>query len=346
MDPETAHETIALLSNFSRLPAAGAILDSMFGFASPRLKSTVCGIEFPNPVGMAAGFDKTGELYPFLSVMGFGCVESGTFTAHAQPGNPKPRLFRVKEEQALVNRMGFNNPGAEKAAEILARQSRRLPRGINIGKSKITELENAAYDYEISLRLLAPFGDYIAVNISSPNTPDLRRLQEKDKLKNLLKYIINIMEEIKTGAARLPLFVKIAPDMSDAELDDILEVSLELSIDGLILTNTTIDKSSVPAAANIEGGLSGMPLREKSTEFVRKVYRRTSGRLVIMGVGGILSGPDALEKILAGASLVQIYTGYIYQGPGLPGEINEFLDSYCLKNNISLSDLVGAENKS
>ncbi|MBI3394931.1 MAG: quinone-dependent dihydroorotate dehydrogenase [Spirochaetia bacterium] len=333
LDPEHAHELVAGLGRIAAsLPALPRILETIFRFQDKRLESTVCGIRFPNPVGMAAGFDKTGALYPFLRHMGFGFVECGTFTAHGQPGNPKPRLFRFPEEAALVNRMGFNNPGAEAAAKEFAGQKRTIPRGINIGKSKVTALEDAVGDYIFSLEHLLPHGDYIALNVSSPNTPGLRTLQGKEPLRALIAPVKSHL------AGRKPLFVKVAPDLTDSELDDVLDVIQELSVDGIIATNTTIDKSSVARAAGMEGGLSGRPLGERSTEFVKKIRARLP-KVALMGVGGIFSADDAMQKLDAGADLVQIYTSYIYEGPELPARINCGIAAIMKKRGLTLEEM-------
>lgn len=338
MDPERAHESVAdRMKTLASLPGGPAILRSLFEVSSPRLEQDGLGLHFPNPIGMAAGFDKSGELYPFLSHMGFGFVESGTFTAHPQPGNPKPRLFRFPEHQALVNRMGFNNAGSEAVAHTIAHQARRLVRGINLGKSKVTPVEAATDDYLQSLSRLQPFADYIAINVSSPNTPGLRSLQEASKVRSLLEAVKKAM---RPG---LPLFVKLAPDLSDRDLDATLDAVRAAHTDGLILTNTTLDKSSVPAASGMEGGLSGRPLTDRSTAIIRRAYRHTSGRLPIIGVGGIFSGEDALAKIRAGASLVQLYTGYIYEGPMLPARICRTLDRYLSQQNTTLPRLTGID---
>lgn len=341
MDPESAHEAIAaIVTRLEKIPASNLLLEKTFEHQSRNLNQTIAGIEFKNPVGMAAGFDKYADLYPFLAHAGFGFVESGTFTAVPQPGNPKPRLFRFPEQEALINRMGFNNPGAEKAAAKIQSQTRPVPRGINIGKSKIAELDRAQEDYASSIKLLAPLADYLAINISSPNTPGLRELQTGSRLVELIS---RIKSEAATAAPGLPIFVKIAPDLDDAQLDEILSVLIGQGIPGIILTNTTLNKSSVPGGDRLEGGLSGRPLRDISTQMIKKVYKRSSKKLVIIGAGGIHTGEDALEKILAGANLIQIYTGYIYAGPFLPARINEFLDVFCKKENCSLGDIVGAQ---
>ncbi len=351
MDPERAH---ALATGSARLleqfPGGDSLLSSLFRYQTYRLAQEVDGILFSSPVGMAAGFDKEGDLYPSLACMGFGFVESGTFTARAQPGNPRPRLFRFPRQEALLNRMGFNNPGSEAVARELLFQKRTIPRGINIGKSKVAPLERAREDYLETLSRLAPFGDYVAINVSSPNTPGLRSLQERGPLSLLLREIRNWLREeyLHRGKARelrrsRPLYVKIAPDMEEEALRDVLEVVGEEELDGVILTNTTIRKESVPEAEGMEGGVSGAPVRDPSTEMIRKARAILGKSKTIIGVGGIFSGAHALEKILAGASLVQIYTGYIYRGPMLPREINLYLDRYCESKGVTLQEIVGEE---
>jgi dihydroorotate dehydrogenase len=347
LDPERAHELVAAWGRLSAaLPGAPAVLESLYGSpASERLHSTVCGLEFPNPVGLAAGFDKSGELYPFLSRMGFGFVECGTFTARAQAGNPKPRLFRFPAERALVNRMGFNNPGAEAAARTLRAQPRRVPRGVSIGKSKVTPLAEAAADHRASLRQLAECADFVALNVSSPNTPGLRTLQEREPLGALLADARRTLEReaLRLKVARPPLFLKLAPDLAPGELEEAVDVARGARVDGLILCNTTLRKEAVPAARDVEGGLSGAPLRARATELVRLAFRAGRGELPIIGVGGIFSGEDARERIRAGASLVQIYTGYVYGGPGVPRAINRYLERSLRREGARLADWIGTE---
>ena len=342
LSPEHAHE----LARFSghtaaAVPGVGALLQSLFAFRSERIAMRAFGLDFPAPIGMAAGFDKQGDLYPFLARMGFGFIESGTFSAKAQPGNPRPRLFRYPDQDVLINRMGFNNPGADRAARRIAAQGRiaSSPHGINIGKSKVTPLEEAVEDYLYSVERLLPYADYIAVNVSSPNTPELRKLQEKDRLFALLS---EIQKNMQFEGRRVPLLVKLAPDLTDAELEEVLEVSQSVGLDGIILTNTTLDHSSIPAGRDEAGGLSGPPVASRSTAMIARTYRRTEGKLPIIGVGGIASAADALDKIRAGASLVQVYTGYIFQGPGLPGAICRGLHEHCERENVKLAELVGS----
>ncbi|MBL8022425.1 MAG: quinone-dependent dihydroorotate dehydrogenase [Leptospirales bacterium] len=335
MDPEEAHELVAAGARFSQLvPFADAILRGTFEFNNPRLHVRVCGIDFKNPIGMGAGFDKTGELYPFLSNMGFGHVECGTFTRHGQPGNPKPRLFRFPEQAALINRMGFNNPGADHAAGCFAKQRHGAIRGINLGKSKVTELNDARDDYLYSLAKLSVFADYIAINVSSPNTPGLRQLQEKDRLADLLGAV--------RAQCRVPLFLKLAPDLTESALDDALGAA-EGKCDGFIICNTTIDKSSV--GSDLEGGLSGAPLARRSLEMLRITRKKVGSKVALISVGGIGSAEEALLRIRAGASLIQIYTAYIYGGPFLPATILRGINDFCSRENTTVNDLIGVDAK-
>jgi dihydroorotate dehydrogenase len=317
LDPETAHRlTMELLRAASHVDSA---LHWLRFFQPPSKPKTLFGLNFPNPIGLAAGLDKNGVALPAWAALGFGFVEIGTVTAKAQPGNPKPRIFRLPEQQALINRLGFNNDGADVVAERLRklRESRRwpaIPVGINIGKSRVTPLERAADDYLYSFRLVRDFADYITLNISSPNTPGLRELQEPRKLSELLHAIGNEPE-----AATKPMLIKISPDLSPVELEAVLGVCAENGVAGIIATNTTLDHSSVPPALNEEGGLSGAPLREKATALVRDIVARST--ISVIASGGICDAESAREKFEAGAQLVQLYTGFIYRGPGLIGEI-------------------------
>ncbi len=340
LDPERAHEWTARAARAAAATGPGRVaLGALCGRIPAGLETTVAGIRFPGPVGLAAGFDKDGKLYPALSRVGFGFVECGTFTALEQPGNPKPRVFRFSQYSALVNRMGFNNPGAERAAEVFADQEaggRPVPRGINIGKSRAAELAQAGADYRKSLDQLARWADYIAVNVSSPNTPGLRALQSAAALTDLARPLLDRL----SGAC--PLFVKLSPDMEPDEFDDAVSTLAAIGVAGLILTNTTLSREGVPEAAVVEGGLSGRPLRDRSTAWIRRAYALTRGRLPIIGVGGIFSAEDALEKIRAGASLVQVYTGLIYEGPGLPARIHADLARVLRREGSTLESLVGS----
>jgi dihydroorotate dehydrogenase len=311
-EPETAHHLA--LAGLRLTPAP--ILRAMFG-APAQKPVQLFGVTFPNPIGLAAGMDKNAEVLGAWEALGFGFVEAGTITAHGQPGNDKPRCFRYPPQQALINRMGFNNPGAEVVARKLAdlKASGRWPKipvGMNIGKSKVTPLEEAPADYAASFRHLLPFGDYFVINVSSPNTPGLRQLQDRDSL-------AAIVRTIKAIDSKKPLLVKIAPDLSDDAVKDMASLAEAEKLDGLIATNTTLDHSSVPAARDQTGGLSGSPLRSRSTEVLRILRAHTA--LPIIASGGVMSAESAREKLAAGASLVQIYTGFIYSGPGLIRDI-------------------------
>jgi dihydroorotate dehydrogenase len=295
-------------------------LKKAFG-ALPQDPVRLFGLNFPNRVGLAAGMDKNASALGAWEAMGFGFIEAGTITALAQPGNPKPRCFRFPTQSALINRMGFNNAGASVIAKRLAKlkSSRRwpsVPVGINIGKSKVTPNDQAASDYATSFRLLLPFGDYFTINVSSPNTPELRALQERESL-------VRIIRSLRAVDAAKPLLVKIAPDLDEAQLAEIADVANSENLAGLIATNTTLDQSSVPPSARQQGGLSGAPLTRRSTEVITTL--RTHTALPIIASGGVMSGADAREKINAGASLVQLYTGFVYSGPALIREITSAL---------------------
>ncbi|GBF51257.1 dihydroorotate dehydrogenase 2 [Leptospira ryugenii] len=343
LDPESAHHFAASMLQLSRtIPFFSTALRVALEYRSDRLKQSIWGIEFRNPIGMAAGFDKTGELYPFLANMGFGFVEIGTITAKEQPGNEQPRLFRFPKKLALVNRMGFNNPGAIKAEKTLLNQRKITVRGINAGKSKVTPLEESAEDYNFTLKKLSPYADYAVINVSSPNTPGLRSLQSKESLVSLID---GIQKEFGPKFP-IPLFLKFAPDLTDEDLLVNLQVCLDKKIDGVILTNTTLDKSSLEEDNIPEGGLSGDPLFEKSLHMVKIAYRFLKGRIPIIGVGGIHNGERALQMILSGANLIQVYTGYIYEGPMLPSQICSEIDHYLIKHGHShISEIIGKQEK-
>ena len=321
LDAEAAHDlTIALLQGASHVDLALRALDI---FRPPAKPKTIFGLDFPNPIGLAAGLDKNGVALPVWAALGFGFIEIGTVTARAQPGNPRPRIFRLPEQQALINRLGFNNDGADAVAERLRklRASGRwpaVPVGINIGKSKATPLEKATDDYLYSFRLLREFADYIALNVSSPNTPGLRDLQAAAALSQLLRAI---GDENRKNTK--PVLVKIAPDLSMSELEELVTTCEQNEIAGIIATNTTLDHSSVPPERDQEGGLSGAPLREKSTALVRAIAARST--IPVVASGGIFDAKSAREKFETGAQLLQVYTGYIYRGPGLLQEIMENL---------------------
>lgn len=325
--PEKAHKiTTGLLHFFLKLPLGKLLVKGMFNFEDQRLESEVFGLKFKNPVGLAAGFDKNAELIDDFSNLGFGFIEIGTLTPKGQPGNPHPRLFRLPEDHALINRMGFNNDGVSDAVERLKKRKSNIIVGGNIGKNKITPNENAVDDYLICFEQLFDHVDYFVVNVSSPNTPGLRELQEKEPLMKLLKALQNANNQKKTPK---PLLLKIAPDLTEEQLDDIIGITKELNLDGLIISNTTIDRSglntdTVKIEAIGAGGLSGKPVFNKSNEVLRYI-RRHLPLVHIIAVGGIHSAQDAVEKIQAGANLVQIYTGLVYEGPALIKRINKEL---------------------
>jgi dihydroorotate dehydrogenase len=318
-DSEEAHElgvrAMALLGKLSPLRRA---LERWHALPADRFRPVrAFGLDFPNTVGLAAGFDKNAEAWPAAAAMGFGHVEIGTVTALAQPGNDKPRMFRYPEQEAVINRMGFNNQGAEAVAARLARQPgrgrRRIPLGINLGKSKVTPLDEAVADYLRSFELLADHADYLVLNVSSPNTPGLRELQDESRLRELLSAVAQANRG--RGDDRRPLLLKIAPDLTYPQIDDVLQVIADYGFDGIIATNTTLARPGPFAEVNEAGGLSGAPLDQRSTQIINYIARATDYRLPIIGVGGITDTVGAGEKLDAGATLVQVYSGMIYRGP-------------------------------
>lgn len=327
-DPERAHAlAVAGLSGLARVRPLCALLERWHRLPADCLRPVSClGLRFPNAVGLAAGFDKHGTAWPAAAALGFGHVEIGTVTLHAQPGNPWPRVFRYPAEEAVINRMGFNNHGAAALAGRLARAPgpghRAIPLGINLGKSKATPLAEAVDDYVASFHLLAGHADYLVVNVSSPNTPGLRELQDAAWLRPLLAALAheNQLRHL-AGKGRRPLLLKIAPDLTFAQIDAVLQIVTDLRLDGLIATNTTLARPGAFAGVAEAGGLSGRPLRQRSTEIINYVVRATEGRLPVIGVGGIHDAASAAEKLDAGASLVQLYTGLIYRGPGFAREV-------------------------
>jgi dihydroorotate dehydrogenase len=323
LDPELAHDLA--LKSLSALGPGAAWLGA--GADAGEAKR-VMGIDFPNPVGLAAGLDKNGAYIDALAALGFGFLEIGTVTPRPQPGNPKPRMFRVVEHEALINRLGFNNEGVEKLVANVDRASFRGVLGINIGKNLDTPIERAADDYLACLDAVYTRATYVTVNISSPNTKNLRDLQSSEKLDELLGLLMARRGTLATkhGATK-PLLVKVAPDLDDAQLESIAELAVKHSLDGLIATNTTVSREEIAGhrLAGETGGLSGRPLFARSTGILRKLSAALGGRVPLIGVGGILSGADAHAKIAAGASLVQVYTGFIYRGPALIGEARRAL---------------------
>jgi dihydroorotate dehydrogenase len=340
IEPEVSHEAVLTL-----LGAAGPILSRLNGpVRDPRLQTTVCGISFPSPVGLAGGFDKAGRALWAWPALGFGFVEVGTVTARPQAGNPRPRLFRLPEDRALINRLGFNSPGADAVGERLAAFRRRpypIPLGVNIGRSQATGNEAAPDDYAYSLERLHPFGDFVVANLSSPNTPGLRSLQGRDAIVPLL----DRLAERNRALGEKPLFVKIAPDLTDGELEGIVS-ALEGRAHGLVATNTTIRRDGLRSAARDEaGGVSGRPLGDLTTRVIRALFRFTRGRVPIIGVGGIFTAEDAYEKIKAGAALVELYTGLVYGGPSAPREILAGLRNLLDRDGLTnISQAVGVTN--
>ncbi len=317
---ESAHHfTFKLIKNLHRIPGFGAISRALF-YPKRAEAVEVFGLKFPNRVGLAAGFDKDGKLFKELANYGFGFIEVGTVTPKAQPGNPLPRLFRLPADEALINRMGFNNEGVDALVQRLkGKRPNNLIIGGNIGKNKVTPNEKALDDYRYCRKVLHQYVDYFVVNVSSPNTPNLRDLQEKEPLKRILKAL---MEDNQAEAQAKPILLKIAPDLSDSQLDDIIEIVEETGIAGIIATNTTISRDGLATSAqyveNIgAGGLSGKPVRARSTEVIQYLHEKSQGSFPIIAVGGVSSKIDYQEKLAAGASLVQVYTGFIYQGPSL-----------------------------
>lgn len=323
-DPERIHEEVlGVLAAISRAPRLTRALARALGTppADPRQHREVFGLNFPNPIGLAAGLDKNGVAVPALAALGFGFLEIGTVTRQAQTGNPRPRLFRLPADEALINRMGFNNAGAAAlAVRLAALPPVSVPLGISVGKSRDTPLDDAISDYLASLEMLEPYADYFAVNVSSPNTPGLRALQERDRLDALLTALGERLRLLAADAGRgrpRPLLVKVAPDVDTAELGAIIEVCMARGVAGLIATNTTIARDGLSRPCAEAGGLSGPPLHARAVRIVRQVHRLAGERLPIVGCGGIRNLADAQEFFDAGASLVQLYTGFIYQGPGL-----------------------------
>jgi len=320
-DPEEIHYfTFNFLRKFCKIPGAASYLKSKFQVEDARLEREVFGLKFKNPVGLAAGFDKDAKLYNELSSLGFGFIEVGTVTPKAQVGNEKKRLFRLKEDSAIINRMGFNNHGVEEMVERL-KENKNVLIGGNIGKNKVTHNENAKDDYLYSFEALFDHVNYFVVNVSSPNTPNLRELQDKEPLKDLLNTLQKKNEQKTTPK---PILLKIAPDLSDEQLIDIIEIVQETKIAGVIATNTTISREGLQSENKNEmGGLSGKPLTKRSTEVIRFLSEKSNKAFPIIGVGGIHTADDAIEKLEAGASLVQLYTGFIYEGPALIKAINK-----------------------
>ena len=329
LSAEKAHYlTMSLFNIGLSLPFGKKIFKSLYQKQNTKLEREVFGLKFPNPVGLAAGFDKDGRFFEQMSHLGFGFIEIGTVTPVPQDGNPKPRLFRLPEDHALINRMGFNNQGVDAMVKRLKERSNdQIIIGGNIGKNKVTPNQKAFEDYKSCFEKLFPYVDYFVLNVSSPNTPNLRELQEKEPLKQLIQEVQALNRQ---KIAPKPILLKIAPDLTNGQLDDIIEIVEETQLAGIISTNTTIDRSNLKTTTQTieqigNGGLSGKPLKERSNEVIRYIHQKTNGSIPIIGVGGIESPKDAEEKLKAGATLVQIYTGLIYSGPSLIRQINEAL---------------------
>jgi dihydroorotate dehydrogenase len=325
--PEHAHRlAAATLRAACRIPGCAALLRRLLGAYDPVLRVDALGLSFPSPLGVAAGLDKDASCFEGLGLLGFGFVEVGTVTAHPQPGNPQPRVFRVLGDRALLNRMGFPSPGAAAVAARLRHRSGNVIVGSNVGKSMAVPLERAASDYRAGVRALAPVCDYLVVNVSSPNTPGLKQMQTVELLRPLLR---EVQRELREIGVELPLLVKVGPDLADRQLLAIADLALELGIDGIVAVNTSEDRSllSDPSAlAGVDGGgVSGPPLRTRAVEVLRLLRARVGDRLVLISVGGISTPEDAWERILAGATLLQVYTGFVYGGPAWPSHVNRAL---------------------
>nr|WP_315184296.1 quinone-dependent dihydroorotate dehydrogenase [uncultured Flavobacterium sp.] len=320
-DPEKVHYfTFSLIRLVSKIPGFPSLFKALYEVNDSRLETEVFGLKFKNPVGLAAGFDKDASLYKELSNFGFGFIEIGTLTPKGQEGNPKKRLFRLKEDQAIINRMGFNNGGVQEAIVRLKKNNGVLIGG-NIGKNKLTPNEEATSDYEICFDALFDYVDYFVVNVSSPNTPNLRALQDKEPLTQLLQTLEN---KNLAKPKQKPILLKIAPDLTDEQLLDIIDIVKQTKIAGVIATNTTLSREGLQSENKVEtGGMSGKPLAHRSTEVIRFLSEKSNKAFPIIGVGGIHSAEDAIEKLEAGASLIQLYTGFIYEGPSLVKAINK-----------------------
>ncbi|MEM7108977.1 MAG: quinone-dependent dihydroorotate dehydrogenase [Bacteroidota bacterium] len=329
-DPEKVHHfTFGLISFLSKIPGVMSIWRGLYGYSTKKLEREFFGIKFKNPIGLAAGFDKDAKLIDQFSAFGFGFIEIGTITPKGQPGNEKPRLFRLPEDKAIINRMGFNNAGTAAAIERLKRRKSNIVVGGNIGKNKLTSNDQALDDYIATFEGLFPYVDYFVVNVSSPNTPNLRELQDKEPLKKLLSALQKLNGQ---KPQRKPLLLKIAPDLSEDQLADIVAISREVNLDGLIATNTTISREGLTTAQSVVdeiglGGLSGQPLARRSTEVISYLREKLGSDFPIIGVGGIMTEHDVIDKIRAGASLIQIYTGFVYEGPAIVKRLNKAIEA-------------------
>lgn len=328
-DPEVAHElAMRQFAVASHLPPLLKLIAAANAVRDPRLERTVCGLRFPNPVGLAGGFDKNGRALPALAALGFGFIEAGGVTRYPQPGQERPRIFRLPADEAMINRMGLPSEGAATIAARLAKQPRpAIPIGWQLAKSKVTPLDEAAEDYLFSLRQLYPFSDYFTINVSSPNTPGLRQLQEKGPLTALLSAVVTGSQRLAAAAQATtkPVLVKIAPDLTWEAIDDVIAVALATGVSGIIATNTTVSRDGLRTVTQETGGMSGRPLAARSLEVVSYLCRQLQGKLPVIGVGGIFGPDDAQRMFDAGAALIQLYTGFIYEGPALIKRINQAL---------------------
>ena len=354
-DSEKAHSRIlSVLSRMSRSRFSLSMLGTLY--RSPELPVKLFNLDFTNPVGVAAGMDKNGAAVPSWQSIGYGFCEIGGVTLHEQPGNPKPRMFRASKDKALINRMGFNNIGAQALQKQLQFWKDKglwpdSPVGINLGKSKVTPLEDAPSDYSGSIKILWKHADFFVINVSSPNTPGLRDLQESKNLESVIKKCCEINKECSAGdnSTEKPLLVKIAPELDDGFLEDIVKLVKKHKLSGIVATNTTLDRPETKHTSSEKiykevGGLSGAPLKDKSTEMIRRIYRLTKGKIPIIGVGGIFTAEDAWNKITAGASIVQLYTGLVFEGPGIAKSIVKGLKRRVKSEGLeSISDAVGIE---
>ena len=349
LDPETAHNVASGIADRFSGPIRYLAGDGLRSYYDRRLETDICGVTVDNPVGLAAGFDKGGKAVDVLHVVGFGYTEVGTVTGQRQDGNPRPRIFRYPRDLALINRMGFNSEGSEVVSRRLKRKSPKIPVGINIGKSRDVPLDRAVDDYLFSLGNLFGFADYIVINVSSPNTPGLRALQEGDRLYPLLDTLKKRSEALSEDYKKdrvPPMLVKVSPDLTQEAIDEVIQVIDQAHVDGIIATNTTVDKSPPAPPTNETGGISGRPLTRRSREVVGHIYKRTQGGLPIIGVGGIMDADDAYYMLRAGASAVQVGTGLVYGGWELVDEIKRGLIARMERDGIhTIKDLVGIDIK-
>jgi dihydroorotate dehydrogenase len=347
IDPEIAHGMTMWGLELAQDLGLTSVTQKLLNYEDKSLEMELFGLRFKNPLGLSAGFDKNARLVRIMPALGFGFIEIGTVTGRAQFGNPKPRMFRLPKDYALINRLGFNSEGADAVSKRLKKLDKTTtPLGINIGKTEVANIENAERDYLYSFERLFPFGDYFVVNVSCPNTPQLQSLQDREPLEKLLKALNekNRRLSIEGNVRRKPIMVKICPDRSPSQIDDVIEVVRNEKIDGIIATNTTSNQKGLKTKniAKEWGGLSGRPLTRISTEIIKYIYRRTEGLVPIIGVGGIFNADDAYEKIKAGASLVQIYTGMVYEGPSMMRSVKRKLLKYLERDKCeSLRDAVG-----